>query len=227
MSIPRRKALLKTPNYPFAEAAHYLHLSVTTLHAWCRGGRRFQPIIRLDGKPSDGLSFRNLIEAHVLSAIQGKNGGASVRISEALRNVGRHLDMEECLASARFATRGIGVFVEALYGKSRASGRRRADVTEAIRVHLQRIDRDARGIPMRFYPFTCERSDKQLIKSLVIDPRIAFGRPVLVGTALPTSVVADRFRAGDTVTELAKDYVAHPAVIEEAIRYELYRRQAA
>ena len=39
-----------------------------------------------------------------------------------------------------------------------------------------------------------------------MDPRIAFGRPVLVGRGVPTAVLADRFKAGDTMTELAADF---------------------
>lgn len=60
-----------------------------------------------------------------------------------------------------------------------------------------------------------------------MDPQIAFGRPVLVGTAVPTSVLGDRFKAGDALTILAEDYGVHPATIEEAIRCEFHRHPAA
>jgi hypothetical protein len=70
--------LRKTPAYPFIEAAHYLNMPVSTLRAWCIGQdykvkgstRRFQPLIVLDGAKSEGLSFLNLVEAHVLAAIR-------------------------------------------------------------------------------------------------------------------------------------------------------------
>jgi uncharacterized protein (DUF433 family) len=100
------------------------------------------------------------------------------------------------------------------------------EIAELMRVHLQRIDRDPHGLPIRLYPFTHKQADKEAIRSVVMDPRIAFGRPVLVGTAVPTSVLADRFKAGDKLTELAKDYGAQPEAIEEAIRCE-FDRQAA
>ncbi|HUL68583.1 MAG TPA: DUF433 domain-containing protein, partial [Burkholderiaceae bacterium] len=60
-----------------------------------------------------------------------------------------------------------------------------------------------------------------------IDPRIAFGRPVLIRRAVPTAVLADRFKAGDTLQELADDYDATAGEIEEAIRCELDRSAAA
>ena len=60
-----------------------------------------------------------------------------------------------------------------------------------------------------------------------IDPRVAFGRPVLIGRAVPTSVLADRFKAGDSIEDLAGDFEVTPAAIQEAIRCELDRREAA
>ena len=60
-----------------------------------------------------------------------------------------------------------------------------------------------------------------------IDPRVAFGRPVLIGRAVPTGVLADRFKAGDSIEDLAGDFEVTPAAIQEAIRCELDRREAA
>ena len=56
---------------------------------------------------------------------------------------------------------------------------------------------------------------------------IAFGRPVLVGKGVPTAVLADRFKAGDTLADMAQDYDTSTQAIEEAIRCELSRREAA
>ena len=36
--------------------------------------RKFVPVIRLDGRPGEGLSFLNLIEAHILAAIRRVHG---------------------------------------------------------------------------------------------------------------------------------------------------------
>jgi len=53
-------------------------------------------------------------------------------------------------------------------------------------------------------------------KSIVIDPRRAFGRPVIVGTAVPAADVRSRFDAGDSVEELARDFDVEPQLIEDA-----------
>jgi uncharacterized protein (DUF433 family) len=57
---------------------------------------------------------------------------------------------------------------------------------------------------------------------VVIDPHISYGRPVLVGTGIPTAVVAERYKAGEPIDELAEDYGRSRKEIEEAIRCELW-----
>jgi hypothetical protein len=66
----------RTPPYTFSEAAHYLRVPVTTLRAWCVGqdykskgrSKHYHRVVRLDGTSREGLSFLNLVGAHVLSA---------------------------------------------------------------------------------------------------------------------------------------------------------------
>jgi uncharacterized protein (DUF433 family) len=76
------------------------------------------------------------------------------------------------------------------------------------------------GVAARLYPFT-RKEARDEPRAVVIDPRAGFGRPVLVGTGIPTAIVAERFKAGDQPDELAKDYRRDPSEILEAIRCEL------
>lgn len=233
MASTKLQTLRETPAYPFVEAAHYLHMPVATLRAWCvgydysDGSGRFKAVIRLDGKTSEGLSFLNLVEAHVLSAIRRQHGIPLPKIRQALQYVSKHLKLERPLSQAQFATHGIDLFVEELDRIVNVSRDGQVEMGELIRAHLQRIERDAHGVPIKLYPFTRKEAQQESTKTVVMDPRIAFGRPVLVGTAVPTAVLADRFKAGDSLTDLAEDYGATPEAIEEAIRCEFDRRQAA
>ncbi len=54
----------------------------------------------------------------------------------------------------------------------------------------------------------------------MIDPRIAFGRPTIVGRGITTAVLVARIDAGETVEVLAEDYGLEPSQIEGAIVYE-------
>ncbi len=56
---------------------------------------------------------------------------------------------------------------------------------------------------------------------MMIDPRVTFDRPVLAGTGIPTAVLADRYKAGESMGDLADDYECERDLIEEAIRCEL------
>jgi uncharacterized protein (DUF433 family) len=79
---------------------------------------------------------------------------------------------------------------------------------------------------VRLFLFTRQGEIRDQPSPVVIDPRIAFGRPVLAGRSVPTAVLADRFKGGDTLTQLAEDYDTSPQNIEEALRCELERKAA-
>jgi len=49
----------------------------------------------------------------------------------------------------------------------------------------------------------------------------------MVGTSIPTDEIAERFRAGDTMAQLADEYGRPAQEIEEAIRCELTLDKAA
>jgi uncharacterized protein (DUF433 family) len=44
---------------------------------------------------------------------------------------------------------------------------------------------------------------------------------IFKGTGIPTSLVAERYRAGDSIEDLAEDYRCEPIKSQEAIRCEL------
>ena len=90
-----------------------------------------------------------------------------------------------------------------------------------IEVYLRRVARDPRGVPIKLYRVTRKEPATDRERTVVIDPAIAFGRPVLAGTRVPTAILADRFKAGDALQELADDYRTTPQAIEEALRCEL------
>jgi uncharacterized protein (DUF433 family) len=228
-------ALRCTPAYPFAEAAHYLDLPVTTLRAWCvgttylyKGERRpFESIIDLDGERHEGLSFLNLVEAHVLVAIRRHHKIPLPKVREAILYVSDQLKIDRPLAHARFQTDGVDLLVEQLDRLVNVSKDGQLEMVSILRAYLQRIERDPAGVPIKLFPFTRKETRRDAPAPVEINPRIAFGRPVLVGRGVPTAVLADRFKAGDTLADLATDYDASTEEIEEAIRCEIDRRKAA
>jgi uncharacterized protein (DUF433 family) len=71
------------------------------------------------------------------------------------------------------------------------------------------------GYAARFYPRFAEEHQKVIM----LDPTVNFGRPCLAELGVSADAVAERFRAGEKMTDLAKDYGAKAEEIEEAIRW--------
>ena len=69
-------------------------------------------------------------------------------------------------------------------------------------MHLSRIERDAAGIPVKLYLFTRPPS-ADAPKVIAINPYVAFGRPVVMGTGIPTAIIAERYKAGESIEDLA------------------------
>jgi uncharacterized protein (DUF433 family) len=221
------------PAYGLSEASHYLGIPKATLRSWVLGrqypietGKQFfRPIIELPDKEKPLLSFVNLVEAHVLEAIRQRHGIKFWRVRGAVEYIERHLDSRHPLAEQRFVTDGADLFVEQFGRLVNISREGQLVIKELIQTYLRRIERDSAGFPIRLYPFTRERKPDEP-KTIVIDPYISFGRPVLAGTGIATTIIAQRYKAGESIEELAEDYGRPTSDIQEAIRSELWLNAA-
>jgi uncharacterized protein (DUF433 family) len=72
---------------------------------------------------------------------------------------------------------------------------------------------------VRLYPFVSAAAPTEA-RPIVIDPRIAFGRPVVQRKAVSTSAIAERIDAGESLEDVAADYDLGRSEIEQAILYE-------
>lgn len=214
------------PAYTVAEAAHYLGVPKSTMRAWFAGQRGFRAVIRPADVKALGLSFSNLVEAYVLTAIRRRHQVALPTIRRGLEYVVRKLGAKRPLIEQQFATNGVDLFVDHLGTIINISRDGQIEMADLIRAYLERIDRDAKGLPIKLYPFMRTQAPREQPRTIVIDPRVSFGRPVLAGTGIPTAVLAEQFKAGDTVPVLAKEYGAEEEAVWDAIRCELDLRAA-
>ena len=165
------------------------------------------------------LSFVNMLELHVLGAIRRDHLVHMRQIRRALEFLQRQFDSEHPLVEQAMQTDGKHLFVEKFGQLINASQEGQGAMAEILEAHLRRIERDEQGLAIRLYPFTRRGTDSPRIIS--IDPLVAYGRPVIAGSRIATADVADRFKAGESPRDLAKDYDRTPAEIWEAIRCEL------
>jgi len=167
---------------------------------------------------SKHLSFENLVEAHVLKALRTEHGVPVRAVRTAIRYAEKEMGVQHLLRRRNLlGTHDRELFLRQ-YGKlinlSR-SGQYALD--RMLEAHLRRVDWKA-DVPLRLYPFLTEEPDGR--KTIVIDPDISFGRPVIVRRGITTAIIAGRMDAGESVADLAADYDLTTEEIDAAIVYE-------
>ncbi|HEY0381019.1 MAG TPA: DUF433 domain-containing protein [Candidatus Elarobacter sp.] len=206
---------LSEPRYDIPHAAQYIRMPVSTLRAWAYGQDNFRPVLAL---PTRGyLSFVNLTEAFVLHAMRRRYMIALPKIREAIAYVERAFQVEHPLAFQKFKTDGIDLFVQSALGSLNASRGGQTQM-DAIMADLERIEWGSDERPVALFPLMRDRDDDS--RRVRISPFVSFGKPVISGTGIPTSIIAERFYAGESVSELSLDYRVSSEDIEEAVRAE-------
>jgi uncharacterized protein (DUF433 family)/transposase-like protein len=211
------------PNYTLPEAARWLGVVPNTLRVWIRGQdyatkggkRRAQPIVMPARSEPLGLSFWNLVECSVLATIRKQHEVSLQKVRRALNYVARELGKPRPLIDQEFSTDGVGLFVEHYGRLIDASQQGQIAMRAILEAGLTRIERDEAGLAARLFPW---RLDPHEARIVAVDPRIAFGQPILASTRVPVDVIFDRYRAGDSMEHLAEDYNVERDVIEDLVR---------
>lgn len=222
----------EVPAYSTADAAHYLCMPQETVRAWVRGTsygtrghkRRFRPVIQFPVADTPLLSFFNLAEVHVLRALRTKHEIRLPVIRKALDFVKEKYGWERPLLQQDFKTDGVRLFVDHL-GKVVEASAGGQIIMESVMAHLERLEWE-NNLVARLYPFT-RLSPLNAPKSVIIDPRHSFGRPILAEARIATAVIAERYKGGESIDALADDYGCDHLEIEEGIRCELRLSAAA
>ena len=212
--------------YGLAEAARYVKLPAPTLRSWvagraypkAKGVGHFRPLIHPAQKQPPVLSFWNLIEAHVLRSLRTEHGVTIKAVRESLDYAERKLKIDRLLLSKELRTDAGRLFLYK-YGQLidlPASGQ------FAMRIvfdeHLKRVEWDEWKFPIRLYPFVS--SETPAPRTIAIDPKIAFGRPVIARLGISTAAIAARIDAREPATEVADDYDLSEEEVEQAVLYE-------
>jgi uncharacterized protein (DUF433 family) len=211
------------PDYPLPEASRWLGIAPGRLRVWLvgrpdpsrPGERLVDPVLTPALTEPLTLSFWNLVECSVLAAIRDEHGASFTAVRGALRTVARELGQQRPLIERAFSTDGVDLFVRRYGRLVSASEQGQAAMREVLDASLRRIDRDSAGLAKRLFPWLKEPTEPRI---LAVDPAIAFGRPVVVGTRVPAEVLCERFRAGDSIPHLADEYSVAPDLIEDLLR---------
>ena len=221
----KEQDIREAPAYSISEAAEYLRLPTSTLRGWVLGQRYgkekrqpFRAVIAIADRKERKLSFINVVEAFVLAGIRREHTVPLPKVRQSVEYLRRAFRTERPLAQEQFETDGVDLFVEKFGALVGVSQEGQLQIREVIRERLKRVIRDPSGIAQKIVLFPArERNGKG---SVVLDPRLSFGRPVLDGYGLRTAIVSERFQAGENIEDLVTEYGVPPDVLQNAIRCE-------
>lgn len=215
------------PAYTISEVAHYLAVPPATIRSWSVGRDRHAPLIALYPRLrcTTPLSYLNLAELHILASIRRVHAVKMPSIRKAIRFLERRaqcwVDRQHPLLSLDLDTDSADLFIKEYGSLINISQEGQTAMWEAIGAALRRIERDSTGIPICLYPFTRVDDIKNAPAMIVITPNLSAGRPVIAGTGLAVQLIAERYKAGESINDLVQDYERSHEEIEEAVRYEL------
>jgi len=200
---------------------------VATLRSWVlgrdygtsAGPKRFPAIVTPASRRPLQLSFWNLIEAHVLRALRTEHGVPVRAVREALRYAEREMRVERLLLRKELTAGGGRLFLDRYGELIELSASGQIAMRQILESHLRRVEWDEWQFPIRLYPFLSSETLTEA-RPIVIDPAVAFVRPIVVSRGVTTAVIAGRIDAGESVEAVADDYDLSPADIERAILYE-------
>lgn len=220
LSVDRRDL----PVYGVSEAARYLGVPESTMKSWVFGrayvtvsgeSRTFRPLIEpADPNGQRELSFFNIVEAHVLLATRKVHGISLENIRNAIDYVREQFPANAIhpLITQEFHTDGKDLFIKSIEETVNASRKGQLAFRELVNAHLELIDRDVYGMPVKLYP-------KRGNRAVVINPSLSSGRPVVRGTGVLASIIAQRVESGERTSEIAQNYGVPESDIVAAIEY--------
>jgi uncharacterized protein (DUF433 family) len=213
-------ARVAKPVFTLHEAALYLGIPYSTLHHWARPGEDQRSTITVF--PTSGreatVPFIGFAEAYVLSAFR-RAGVPMQRIRPAVEILADSMGIQHALASKRLYTDGAEVLYDYAHAHEDAdlleltvvrTGQKQ--FSELVRDYLKRITYadDGWATQLRLPAYTQAE--------VIVDPKRAFGLPLVVHGGARVEDLVDRFVAGDSLADIADDFGVPAEEVEDVIR---------
>lgn len=215
--------------YTFSEVAKLTNISGQDLRRWLRGysQRKIKSDERnviaplweseLDGYGIDGVTFHELLEVRFVHAFR-KHGVSLQTIRSASLNARELFNHPFPFTCKRFQTDGRTIFAEALKesGESELLDivKKQYAFEQVIKPSLYSgIEFGDNDLASKWYPLT--RS-----KSVVLDPKFSFGKPIVTDGHIRTSILYDAFKVEGNQRIVARLYEVPISSVEAAIKFE-------
>lgn len=212
------KKRLQTPSYTVKEAARFARTSPQTISNWQKiSGNK--PGAISSREPGSALTYMQLIEVGVVAAMR-KAGVPLKAIRSARDYLSTNFDSRFPFVEYRFKTSGKDLIVA-------SEDLRKADKNKLVVVSEsgQYAWREILQQLLQEFEYTAEENGSVVRwnvagrdQPIIIDPRIAYGSPSVSG--IQTAVIANRWKSGDTVEDIAEDFELQKSVIMSALHFE-------
>ncbi len=131
----------------------------------------------------------------------------------------KEIGVEHALASKRLFTDGA----EVLFDYANKRGEREVMELVVVRTQQRQFSGVVKDYLKRIHYGGDGWADSVRLPTyanadVIVDPRVAFGLPLLIHGGARVEDVVDRFQAGDSVGEIAADFSVPPDQIEDVIR---------
>ncbi len=211
---------LRVPLFTLRASAAYLSVPASALHAWAhpKDGEPLVTVFPRSGRRAT-VPFVGFAEAFVLSALRGA-GVPMRRIRPAVAKLSAEIGLDHALASQRVYTDGAELIFdyaarsddEELLTVVRTGQQHFAEI---IRDYLKRITYGDDGWAEQLKLPAYARAE------VTVDPRRAFGQPLVVHGGARVEDLVDRFQAGDGFADIAGDFGVPAEEVEDVIRVAL------
>lgn len=222
--------LLERPTYAMRDVDRLLRLSRGTAQRWIdgytRGRRAYEPVVRLEATGSDVVTWGDFVETRLLAEYR-LSGAAMANMRRSVVRLREELQIKYPLALARTWVRQEGrELVRAAQSDADVDATYQLVVVRNDQLVLaHQVSRFVESVD--FSPTT--RGDAVVerifpepdLRGVTFDPTRKSGFPVITGRGIPTEVIAEQVRAGDSLASIAGSYDLSPGEVESAVRYEL------
>ena len=140
------------------------------------------------------------------------------RIHEAHRVLSRLLETEHPFALKRAFADPAGIYAlleregqEDLLIELKGAGQ--LAMWPTLHRYLKQLEFDVDELAQRWYP-------AGPATPIVVDPRVSFGAPIVAGTRIQTSAIAELYHGEDSIDEIAWLFDLGPAEVNAAVQFE-------
>lgn len=207
--------------YLIPDAARILRLPASVLRSWVSGrpteNSRYYPAGEFategDGKDRH-FGFHSLIELFTIAQLRQRGiPMSSVRQARAELmerfNTPHPFALEGLMTSGRTLIKSLNEEILLELGTAGQTA-----FNKVLEPFCAGLDFDAASsLAKRYFPLGRD-------KPVVVDPRHAFGRPVILGTNITTQAIMSLLRGGETVENLAESYRIDPEAVLAAKAFE-------